>query len=91
MSDGNFVDTKMETVFTQDMTTTTDRILDLVDAIAPHLTDTPQSPSCLARKARITTYEAHDALRWMVENSYAVPVGNGAWTTYRERRFGERP
>ena len=64
-------------------------IYDYVDAIAPHLTETPQSPSVLARKAKIATVHAGYALRWMARNNYAVAVGNGSWTKYRTRRFGE--
>ena len=66
-----------------------DEIFDTADAIAPALTDIPQSPSVLARKAHVSTPAAHRALRWMAAHHYAVAVGNGAWTKYRTRRFGE--
>ena len=66
-----------------------DVIYDYVDAIAPHLTDDPQTPSALARKAKIATVHAHMALRWMRNAHYVVAVGNGAWVRYRARRAGE--
>jgi hypothetical protein len=64
-------------------------IEDYVDALTPHLTDVPQTPSALARKAKIATVHAHTALRWMRNNHYVVAEGNGAWVRYRERRAGE--
>ncbi len=68
-----------------------DEIYDIADALSEPtvLTDVPQSPSALARKAKVTTNQAHQALRWMAANHYVVPVGNGAWTKYRLRRPGE--
>jgi len=66
-----------------------DVIFDYVDALSPFLTDTPQTPSALARQAKIATVHAHMALRWMRNNHYAVAVGNGAWARYRTRRAGE--
>lgn len=60
-----------------------------LDAIAAVLTDTPQSPSMLARKAKLRTSDAAAALRWLTTERMAVPVGNGAWTRYRSRQFGE--
>ena len=66
-----------------------DVIYDYVDALTPFLTDDPQTPSALARKAKIPTVHAHTALRWMVNEHYAVRVGNGAWARYRARRAGE--
>jgi hypothetical protein len=62
---------------------------DIVDAIAEVLTDTPQTPSAIARRAKILTGSTVAPLRWMVANHYAIPVGNGAWTKYRQRRAGE--
>jgi DNA-binding IclR family transcriptional regulator len=64
-------------------------VYDHIDAISVYLTDEPQTPSALARKARITTGQAHRALRFMVSEHYAVREGNGAWARYRERRAGE--
>lgn len=69
-------------------TATTDPI-DLADAIAPHITDTPQTPSQLARKAKIKTTEAYKGLGWMTENNYVIAVGKGCLTKYRARQFGE--
>jgi hypothetical protein len=66
-----------------------DVICDYVDALSVHLTDEPQTPSALARKAHIPTVHAHTALRWMRANHYVVAVGNGAWARYRARRAGE--
>ena len=62
---------------------------DTVDAIAEVLTDTPQTPSAIARRAKISTNSTVAPLRWMVDHHYAIPVGNGAWTKYRTRRAGE--
>jgi hypothetical protein len=67
----------------------------VLDAVAEALSDQPASPSRIARKAstadaKISTTDAHAALRWLVEHQMAVAVGNGAWANYRERRFGER-
>lgn len=62
-----------------------------VDAVADVLDDTvTRTPSDLARRASTTTNAAHHALRWLVTNNMAVPVGNGAWTRYRARRAGDR-
>ena len=60
-----------------------------VDAIEPHVTDEPQSPSKLARKAKIATVHAGLALRWMADNDYVIVVGHGSWAKYRIRQFGE--
>lgn len=68
----------------------TDEVYDAADAITEVLTAEPQTPSALARKAKIPTQRAHDALRWMARHRYAVAEGNGAWTRYRTRRAGER-
>lgn len=61
----------------------------VLDAIASALTDTPESPSNLARKAHVTTREAHAALAWLGRKRMVVSVGNGCWTRYRNRQFGE--
>jgi hypothetical protein len=76
-------------VFNRDMTTTeiTDEAL---DSTAAALTDTLATPSRIARKAGITTTEAYVALAWLVENRMAVATGNGAWTKYRNRQFGDK-
>ena len=68
-----------------------EEIYEIADALSEPtvLTDEPQTPSVLARKAKVTTQQAHRALCWMVANHYAVAVGNGAWTRYRTRRAGE--
>lgn len=71
-------------------TETPEATYDFAEAIEPHLTSTPQTPSALARKAKITTGAAHVGLKWMVRNDFAIAEGNGAWTKYRTRRFGER-
>ena len=62
---------------------------EILDAVADALTETPASPSVIGRKAHVSTTDAHAALRWLVARQMAVGVGNGAWTRYRERRFGE--
>jgi hypothetical protein len=75
-------------VFTVGMTTTepTDEVL---DSTAAALTDTLATPSQIARKAKVRTTDAYAALAWLVERQMAVTSGNGAWTKYRNRRFGE--
>ena len=60
-----------------------------VDAIAPHVTDEPQTPSKLGRKAGIATVHAGIALRWMAEHNYVIQVGRGSWARFRARKFGE--
>lgn len=57
---------------------------ELLDAVADALTDTAVPPSALARKAKVRTSEAGEALRWLVEHRFATPVGHGAWTRYRK-------
>jgi hypothetical protein len=73
----------------EDADALTDELEPAVDAIAQVLTDVPQSPSALGRKAKVTTTEAQRALVWMERNNYCTGAGNGAWRNYRLRRFGE--
>lgn len=40
------------------------------------------TPSQVARKARVTTREAYEALEWMLARRLARSSGNGAWTRY---------
>jgi post-segregation antitoxin (ccd killing protein) len=70
--------------------TTTDITDEVLDSTAAALTDTLATPSRIARKAGITTTECYAALAWLVENRQAVATGNGAWTKYRNRQFGEK-
>jgi hypothetical protein len=52
-------------------------------------TDTFESPSTIARRAHVTTHQASQALRWLVANNMCTAAGNGSWTKFRMRRFGE--
>jgi hypothetical protein len=70
--------------------TTTEITDEVLDSTAAALTDTLATPSRIARKAGITTTEAYAALAWLVEHRMAVTSGNGAWTKYRNRQFGEK-
>lgn len=73
-------------------TTTTaeqEAIYDMADRLTMVLSETPQTPSTLARRAAVRTVDTYAALRWMVANAYAVEVGNGCRAKYRIRRFGE--
>jgi hypothetical protein len=83
------LDTVCGMVLNRDMSTTeiTDEAL---DSTAAALTDNLATPSRIARKAGITTIEAYAALAWLTENRMAVAVGNGSWTKYRNRQFGEK-
>ena len=56
---------------------------ELLDSVAWKLTDEPQSASVLARKARVSTNDAHRALGWLIEHQMATAVGNGAWRRFR--------
>lgn len=60
-----------------------------VDAVAAVLTGTAQTPSALARKAKVTTYVAWRCCRWLEGQTMATGEGNGAHRRWRERRFGE--
>ena len=62
---------------------------DDIDAVGLVLTDVPMPPSKIARKAKLDYWAAYRALQWMVAHQFAVAVGNGSWTKYRNRRFGE--
>lgn len=64
---------------------------DVLDAVADALTDEPLPPSVIARKAKVTTYQAFSALEWLLQAQMCVAIGNGAWRRYRNRRFGEVP
>lgn len=59
----------------------TDAVLDAVaDALDFYAV---QSPSAVARRAKVSTSEARLALKWLVAHQFAAAVGNGAWTKYR--------
>jgi hypothetical protein len=62
---------------------------DLADAIEGALSDTFESPSTIARKAKVATSDVHRVLPWMVRNNYLIAAGNGAWRKYRARKAGE--
>lgn len=84
---GNMVDTMTETWFPLGMTNEpTDEVL---DAVAAALTETPEPPNRIGRMARVSTTDAYTALCWLTTHRMAIAIGNGAWTKYRTRRFGE--
>lgn len=68
--------------------TTTEPTDELLDAVGDVLTDSPQTPSGIARKAKVTTGQAAWALRWLVAHQFAATEGNGGWARYR--RFTAR-
>jgi DNA-binding phage protein len=76
--------------YLDEIDTATEPTDEVLDAVALALVDSPASPSQIARKAGVRTTEAYAALDWLVANRQAVACGNGAWTKYRNRRFGER-
>lgn len=57
---------------------------ELLEAVEDQLTETPQTPSAIARKARVTTGQAGWALRWLVRHQFAATEGNGGWAKYRK-------
>lgn len=59
-----------------------------VDAVYDVLTDTPEPPSTIARRAHLTTAQTYEALRWLEGNEMLLATGNGAWRKYRTRPFG---
>jgi hypothetical protein len=63
---------------------------DTIDKLSEYLTYEPQTPSALARQAKVRTTSTYAALDWMVNHAYAVRIGNGARSKYRSRYFGER-
>lgn len=63
---------------------------EVLDAVAAAVEDTPASTSVIARRARVSYSDGHAALKWLTAERFIVAVGNGAWTNYRQRRFGER-
>jgi streptomycin 6-kinase len=79
----------MNTMSTTRTTAATEPDYDMIDLVAEALTDTAASPSKIARKAKVTTNQAHEALRWLARNEMAIVVGNGTWANYRTRRAGE--
>lgn len=68
---------------------TDDEIFDAADKIEAVLSDTPMTPSAIGRKVKMTTGAVGRVLAWMVRENYVIAVGNGGWTKYRARRFGE--
>lgn len=60
---------------------------ELADRLAPVLTANPAglTPSAAARKAKMTTGEASQGLRWMAANDFCRTTGTGAWTKYLPR------
>jgi hypothetical protein len=66
-----------------------DAVYDMADRIYDFIIDTPQSPSQIARKAKVRTTDVGPALAWMTERRFIVATGNGCWRKYRARRFGE--
>jgi hypothetical protein len=71
------------------METTNEPSDKILEATADALTETWTNPSTIARRAKITTGQAHAALKWLTANQMATATGNGSWTKYRNRRFGE--
>lgn len=69
--------------------TTTEPSDDVLDAVNQAVTDDPAPPSHIARRARVSYGDASDALKWLTVQRFIVPVGNGSWTKYRQRRAGE--
>lgn len=63
---------------------------EVLDAVSAAVEAKPASTSVIARRAHVSYSEAHAALKWLVAERFIVPVGNGAWTNYRQRNFGER-
>lgn len=84
------------------MTTTqpaeTDQLFDTADAITAIVESSPDrrfTPSALYRRPAVRNAAGSHTvflatLRWIVEHDIVIAVGNGAWTKYRARRFGER-
>ena len=74
---------------------TEDRIYEMADAIEVAMETKPVgtawTPSTAARKAKLTTDEARQALTWMHEHRYVLADGNGAWKRYyrKQRRMGD--
>lgn len=68
------------------MQATDDEVYDLADQAEAILEQHPDvdswTPSALARKARMSTHDAHRALRYLAAASYVQSSGNGAWTRY---------
>ena len=55
---------------------------DQIDSVMFALTTTYETPSRIARKAKVETWAADEILRALVDEQMAKAKGNGSWTRF---------